>query len=101
MELVDARDLPADPLEAAARFHAELLPRVRGLAGDVVICFDAADHRHQAWQLAVVQELARAAAPARVNAVSGAAGADLAATLAYLADAPGVTGQCFAVDSQH
>ncbi|KHL26856.1 hypothetical protein PK98_08280 [Croceibacterium mercuriale] len=92
---------PAAPLDAAAAFHAADLPRARALlaqGGDLVIHFPPADHTHRGWRLAVVQELAREAAPRRVNGVEGHDDPATAATVAWLADAPAITGQVFAVD---
>jgi hypothetical protein len=101
--------LPAAPLAAAARFHAEVLPRIEAaLASDapreLTLVFEPADHRHRGWRLAAVQELARAHAPLRINAVAAdgrdTAGAEaIAATCGYLAAAPGVTGQLLVLDS--
>lgn len=88
-------------LMAAAQFHAEILPQALEvlLTGeDVILAFAAADHTHKAWRLAVVQQLARDAAPLRVNALSGGDEAAVAAAVAYLAEAPGVTGQLLALD---
>jgi hypothetical protein len=88
-------------LTAAAQFHAEILPQaLTVLVGgeDVVLAFPAADHTHKGWRLAVVQQLARDAAPLRVNALSGGDDAALGAAVAYLASAPGVTGQLLALD---
>jgi NAD(P)-dependent dehydrogenase (short-subunit alcohol dehydrogenase family) len=65
---------------------------------DIVLAFPAADHTHKGWRLAVVQQLARDAAPLRVNALSGGDEAAVAAAVAYLASAPGVTGQLLALD---
>ncbi|MDB5723463.1 MAG: hypothetical protein JWQ16_217 [Novosphingobium sp.] len=65
---------------------------------DVVLAFPTADHTHKGWRLAVVQQLARDAAPLRVNALSGGDEAAVAAAVAYLASAPGVTGQLLALD---
>ena len=93
--LIDAAGLPGSPLDAAAEFHAAIVPQVRSATGDVVLAFDPADHSHRVWRLAAIQELAREAAPRRVNAVIGAA---QAAVLKYLATAPGVTGQMLQVD---
>jgi hypothetical protein len=44
-----------------------------------------------------VQDLARAATPARVNGIVGEDDAAIAEVLAYLEDASGVTGQLLAV----
>lgn len=46
----------------------------------------------------MVQELAREAAPYRVNAVAGEGEQAIADTMAWLVQAPGVTGQLLAVD---
>jgi hypothetical protein len=46
----------------------------------------------------VVQELARAAMPGRVNAVAGDSEAAIAAALRYLNEAPGLTGQYLPLD---
>jgi hypothetical protein len=95
--------LPAGALEAAAEFHAEVLPRVLALlapsrAGeDLALLFSPAADDHRGWRLAVVQDLARAGAPIRVNGVVGADEQAIAATLAYLAGAPGITGQLLTV----
>ena len=96
--LIDAAGLPGSPLDAAAEFHAAIVPQVRSATGDVVLAFDPADHSHRVWRLAAIQELAREAAPRRLNAVVGPAGAAQAAVLEYLANAPGVTGQMLQAD---
>ena len=92
--------LPEAPLAAAAWFHAEGLERARAaLAGadGLVLVFASAGHEHRGWRLAAVQELAREAAPKRVNAVTGADEAAIADAVAFLAAAPGVTGQLLVV----
>ncbi|MEO0062662.1 MAG: hypothetical protein RLZZ08_1222 [Pseudomonadota bacterium] len=95
-------DLPQAPLDAAAAFHADWLPAARAAMGngDLVIVFQPAGHDHRAWRLAVVQELAREAAPLRVNGISGVDEAAIAETAAYLVSAPGITGQMLAVDGK-
>lgn len=90
--------LPASPLDAAAHFHAAWLPQARGLSADLVLVLPAAGHDHRTWRLAMVQELAREAAPYRVNAVAGDGEQTIADTVAWLAQAPGVTGQLLTVD---
>jgi hypothetical protein len=85
--------LPEAPLDAAAVFYRDYLPRCQDAAADMTIVMPAADHTHRAWRLAAVQELARFAAPLRVNAVSGGDEADIAQALEYLEHAPGLTGQ--------
>lgn len=97
--LLRVGDLPAAPLDAAARFHSEWVPQARALfaMGDIALVLPPAAHEHQGWRLAAVQELAREAAPARVNGVAGIDEAAIAETVAYLAAAPGITGQLLAV----
>ena len=92
-------DLPVAALDAAAAFHGEWLNRARAQTaqGDLAILFPPAAQDHHAWRLATVQDLAREAAPARVNAIVGTDEAAITETLAYLAAAPGITGQMLAV----
>ncbi|MEE4337203.1 Rossmann fold domain-containing protein [Erythrobacter sp.] len=94
--------LPAEPIAASAAFHADHLAAAeRMLAGDgveaIAICLPAADTDHDDWRLALARDLARRWTPRRVNvvggAVGGAAGDAREDALAYLADAPGITGQ--------
>ena len=98
MAVVRIEGLPDDPLEAAAVFHAEWLPRLTEKRGDLVLIFPPADHTHRAWRLAAVQGLARVAVPHRVNALAGGDAAAIEAGQAYLAAAPGVTGQLLPLD---
>ena len=73
MRILSARGLADGPLDAAAGFHARVVPAVReAIAGADLVCivFDPADHTHRAWRVAAVQALAREAAPGRVNAIS-------------------------------
>ena len=91
------------PLDAAAEFHARYLPQVRALlaeAKDLVIVFGPAGYDHRAWRLAAVQELAREAAPKRVNAVAGDDAAAIQIAVGWLADTPGITGQILPVDGK-
>lgn len=94
--------LPDEPLAAAAAFHAEVLPRaIQATAGAdalLVLLFDPAGHPHKDWRLAAVRALAIAHAPLRVNALEGDDEAAIAAAMAYLERAPGVTGQYLALD---
>ncbi len=101
MRVVSARGLAGTPLDSAAEFHARFVPLVReAIAGGEAVCivFDPADHTYRAWRVAAVQALAREAAPARINAIAAADDAACASTLAYLEEAPGVTGQYFPLD---
>ena len=109
--------LPDNPLAAAAAFHAEVLPRVLALldappAGEgdhpqgggggvhLTLVFAAAGYPHRAWREAAIQTIARECAPARINAVASAEEPAIAAAAAYIAAAPGLTGQYFPLDSQ-
>ncbi|MGX7894728.1 Rossmann fold domain-containing protein [Tsuneonella sp. HG222] len=98
----EVADLAEGPLDRAARFYAHDVAGIRssrdGHPGrDVALVFAPASHEHQAWRLAAVQELAREFAPARVNGIVGQEEEAIAATIAYLCGAPGVTGQLLAV----
>lgn len=98
--------LPERSLEAAALFHAEWLPKALALLSrappgpDLVIVLPRADHSHRHWRLAAIQGLAREAAPARVNAVAGGDEAAVSEAIAWLADAPGITGQVLELASE-
>jgi hypothetical protein len=100
--VVEIEGLPHAALDAAAVFHAEHLQRARAaLAGKVdalALVFPEAGHDHGPWRRAVVADLARAAAPKRVNAVAGSDSEAIAATLAWLGQADGITGQLLTVD---
>jgi hypothetical protein len=91
--------LPDAPLDAAASFHHVWLPLARDAlsGGDLLLVFAAADHCHRAWRLAAVQELAREAAPGRVNGVTGDNEAAIDQATEWLAGAPGITGQLLEV----
>ena len=96
--VLQATGLPAAPLDAAAHFHREIVPAARRLMGegaDIVVTFAPADHAHDGWRLAAIQELAREAAPCRVNAVvGGPADHDgIAQAIAFLHGSAGITGQ--------
>jgi hypothetical protein len=97
MRRLDVAGLPDDPLAAATNFYAEIVPKLGG-SDSITLVFPAADHTHRAWRLAAVQGLARSHVPGRVNAVSGGSAAAVEAALAYLAAAPGLTGQYLPLD---
>jgi hypothetical protein len=96
---IDVPDLGQGALAAAARFHAEVLPGLPQ-GEDLLLVFPPADHDHQGWRLSVVQAMAREWAPRRVNGVSSVSEAAIAATLAWLAEAPGVTGHYWLLDAE-
>lgn len=102
MRVLRVAGLPAAPLDAAAAFHARWLARARAELAqgcDLALVFPPAAHSHHGWRLAMVQELAREAAPLRVNALVGEAGGALAGMLGWLAGAGAVTGQVLTVES--
>lgn len=89
--------LPDNPLDAGAAFMAFHLEAARALLADpattaLAIVLPPAGHEHRDWRHALARDLAREAAPKRVNVVAGAEGEAHAATLGFLANAPGVTG---------
>jgi hypothetical protein len=102
MELLHLGPLSDDALEAAADFHARLLPSVEAtmLAGadPLTLVFLPAGPEHRAWRLAVVQGLARRFAPSRINAVESDDEASTAACARWLDGAGGVTGQLLPLD---
>jgi hypothetical protein len=103
LEVLRVEGLPTSPLDAAADFHHVWLPLAREALSeekDLALVLPAAGREHRAWRLAAVQELAREAAPRRVNAVAGDAEDAVAQALAYLEGARGVTGQVLAVDGK-
>lgn len=88
--------LPEGALEAAEAFRAGPLADAREIlrrGDDVAIVLPPASFDHADWRIAMAHDLARAHAPARVNVIAGADEAAIGATLSYLANAPGVTGQ--------
>jgi hypothetical protein len=92
--------LPGGALDAAAQFHESELPRVRAALGDaeaLALVFASAPYDHRGWRLAAVQDLAREAAPKRVNAVAGDDEQAVAEAIAWLEQAPGITGQLLEV----
>lgn len=95
MKRIAVEALPEEPLAAAGLFHQNWLdPIERALAAgqDVTVVMEPADHTHAEWRRAAAAMLARKYAPCRINLISSreAAPDDIAA---YLAAAPGVTGQ--------
>lgn len=90
--------LPDAALEAASAFMALHLEAVRAVLADpgtsaLAIVMPPAPHDHRDWRLALARDLAREAAPKRVNLVAGHPDERIASALRFLADAPGVTGQ--------
>ena len=106
-----------NPADDALHFYTTIMPLARGiLTGEVppsvvnledpvdsiVVVFGYGGHEHRDWQLAAMQTLAREVAPKRINGIVG--GDSEPETLdtidevaAWLAAAPGITGQLLAV----
>lgn len=96
-------DLPGNALDAASQFHERHLAKMRAAleqADSLVIVLPRAAQSHAGWRRALVQDLARAHAPRRVNLVTGEDAGAIAAAVAWLERSPGVTGQLLDVDGQ-
>lgn len=100
---VAVRDLPEAAIDAAQAFYERSVPQVRALLArqperpeTITVILPPADHDHRAWRIAAVQDLAREAAPTRINAVVGDSPA-VDAAVAFLSRAPGITGQVLVV----
>jgi hypothetical protein len=102
---IEAGLLPDGALDAGVAFMALHLPAARAVLAEadctaLAIILPPAAHDHRDWRLALARDLAREAAPKRVNVVAGHPGEALQATLCFLADAPGVTGQYLSCHEQ-
>ena len=98
MRQLEVGRLPDAALDAAGALMAFHLPAARALLAEydctaLAILLPPAPHDHRDWRLALARDLAREAAPKRVNLVAGHPGEARIAVLRFLADAPGVTGQ--------
>ena len=96
--------LPGASIDAAAEFHRLWLGSAREAlkagAEALAIVMPAAAKDHDGWRRAIARDLARAHAPQRVNMLGGGDTAAIAAMLAYLRDAPGITGQYLPLHDQ-
>jgi hypothetical protein len=98
MRQLDVGPLPDHALDAAAAFMALHLETARAILTEpdctaIAIILSPAAYDHRDWRRALARDLARGAAPKRVNIVAGHPSEAREATLRFLADAPGVTGQ--------
>ncbi|MCZ8135319.1 MAG: hypothetical protein O9266_03365 [Porphyrobacter sp.] len=94
---IEVTALPDGPLDAAGAVMAFHLEAARAALADpevtaLVVMLPPAGHDHRDWRLALARDLAREAAPKRVNVLAGGEGEARKAALRFLADAPGVTG---------
>ena len=100
-QVVRIDDLPEGALEATELFHCTLRAQLEAAlaeADELAIILPHASHQHDDWRKAAARDLARADAPKRVNIVVGDDRQALSAALAYLKQAPGVTGQVLPLD---
>lgn len=98
MRQIEVGLLPDNALDAAGAFMAFHLEAARAALAEaqttaLAIILPPAAHDHRDWRLALARDLAREAAPKRINVVAGLPGEAREATLRFLSDAPGVTGQ--------
>ena len=91
--------LPEAAIDASAAFYAQHLPAISLRAGEgpesLVVIFPEATYDHRTWRRAAIADLARAYAPVRIVGLAQGDSSNEARILAYLAAAPGVTGQMF------
>ena len=93
--------MPGDPLEAASTFYGHHVKPIEvGLSvlDILTVQLPAVPETHEQYLRAAMGALARKVAPRRINAISGNDDAAMERAAAWLASAPGITGQYFAVD---
>jgi hypothetical protein len=103
MRRLEVGRLPLGALDAVNAFMAFHLEAARAILADpattaLAIVLPPAAHDHRDWRLALARDLAREVAPQRVNVIAGVPGEARDATLRFLSDAPGVTGQYLVCD---
>lgn len=88
-------DAALDAMGAVMAFHLTAARTLLSQPGctALAIILPPAPYDHTDWRRALARDLAREAAPKRVNIVAGHHGDARNAVLRFLADAPGVTGQ--------
>ena len=96
--VIEIQDLPERSLDAAGAFHRVHLDAVTAKLGDadtssLVLVLPAAGPDHDDWRRTVARDLARAYGPKRVNVIAATNCGAIDEMLAYLRNAPGVTGQ--------
>ena len=94
-------DLPQSGILASAAFVRDHLDAARELLGSggataLAIVLPRAAPDHDDWRRTLARDMARAHAPGRVNVISASTPDIAAPMLAYLRNAPGVTGQYLA-----
>jgi len=93
--------LPETPLAASETFYSRHLAAARrmiagGGISELVVVFPHAGSVHDDWRRGLARELAREFKPVRANVVGADDDTAIEQILAYLRDAPGVTGQYLA-----
>lgn len=102
-QIILIKGLPERPLDAAGTFlqhHLEQAREALATGDNVVLAFPPAGHEHHEWRRALVQGLAREAAPdLRVNGVVGRDGDGAVAEIAgWLLSQAGITGQILSAE---
>ncbi|WP_209347245.1 Rossmann fold domain-containing protein [Pontixanthobacter sp. CEM42] len=96
------KTLPDAALDAAQSFASDWLPAIRDhLSKDehLVVILPQAPYDHVDWRRAAVRDLARAYAPVRVNFITSGPDGAVDASVEYLSNAEGVTGQYLPLDA--
>jgi len=103
-EVLRVAELPEGALDAAAAFHREWTGQARAAVstgcGSLVIVLPPARYDHADWRRTAAHDLAREAAPVRVNILASNEEPAIAAALAFLESAPGITGQYLPLGGQ-
>jgi len=94
-------ELPDEPLQASATYFAQYLDAALRELGQsktsgLVVILPSAGPDHDDWRRSLARDLARKSAPKRTNVIGVASEDAEEAMLAYLRNAPGVTGQYLA-----
>ena len=90
------KTLPDAALDAAQTFTSDWLPAIRdhlSKGENLVVVLPHAAYDHDDWRRATVRDLARAYAPVRVNFITAGSDDAVDASVEYLSNAAGVTGQ--------
>ena len=97
MRVLEIASLPSAPTAAAAQFYSthlgEISAYLASSRGHLTVVLSFGDKDHDDWRRAAARDLAREHAPIRVNFVGGGDKMAQDKALAYLRNAPGVTGQ--------
>lgn len=97
MKTIEISALPSAPILAAETFFRDHFCQVSAhfdtKTHDIALVLPPAETDHDDWRRSAARDLARKFAPARVNIIGGGGDAAREETLAYLRDAPGITGQ--------